>query len=64
MGNRFVKDRMEKANVTFSQMWPSPHEGRYWKRMMSKARRRAWKQRGIEGTPINKYESFCNYKGW
>jgi hypothetical protein len=55
---------MEKANVTFSQMWVAAHMGRYWKRAMSKARRRAWKQRGIEGTPVNRYENDCAYKGW
>ncbi|HPL81970.1 MAG TPA: hypothetical protein PLU23_05665 [Anaerolineaceae bacterium] len=31
---------------------------KYWNRQMNKARRRAWKQQGIEGTPINKYETF------
>jgi hypothetical protein len=64
MGNRFVKDRIKKAGVTFSQMWVAAHMGRYWKRAMSKARRRAWKQRGIEGTPVNRYENDCAYKGW
>lgn len=63
MGRRFTSDRMKKAQVSFSEMWPAPHEGRYWKRQLSKARRRAWKN-GIEGTPINKYESYCNWKGW
>ena len=29
---------------TFSEMWPSVGTGRYWKRRLSKARRRAWKQ--------------------
>lgn len=64
MGNRFVKDRMRKANVSFSQLWVGLHQGRYWKRQLSKARRRAWKQDSIEGKPDNKYESYCAYKGW
>jgi hypothetical protein len=45
-------------------MWVSAHNGKYWKRKMHKARRRAWKQYGIEGMPDNVYESYCNWKGW
>jgi len=64
MGNRFVLERMEKAHARCYQLWAGLHQGKYWKRQMHKARRRAWKQDGIEGTPNNKYESFCDYKGW
>lgn len=64
MGRRFVIDRIEKAKVSFTCTWPGEHQGRYWKRQMNKARRRAWKQQGLEGKPVNKYESFCSYKGW
>lgn len=59
MGSRFRNDRYQ-----YHMMWTRAGAGRYWKRMLSKARRRAYKQYGIEGTPINKYESYCNYKGW
>lgn len=64
VGRRFRAERAKKAKVTCTQMWLSEHEGRYWKRQLSKARRRAWKQDGIEGKPINIYESTCNWKGW
>lgn len=43
--------------------WSCPGKGRYWKRRLSKVRRRAWKDprhpRGLRGI-----ESICNYKGW
>ena len=29
MGNRFIEDRLAKANITFSEMWGSAHEGRF-----------------------------------
>ena len=64
MGRRFVIERMEKAGVHFTRMWVGLHQGKYWKRQLSKARRRAWKQDGLEGQPDNKYETFCEYKGW
>ena len=64
MGNRFREYRTRNAQVDFTQLWRSEHDGRYWKRKLSKAHRQAWKQQGIEGKPINKYESFCNWKGW
>jgi hypothetical protein len=72
MGNRFIEDRLAKANITFSEMWGSAHEGRYWKRKLSKARRRAAKrlcrygeddlakvERGLPGI-----ESNVNWKNW
>ena len=64
MGRRFIKDRLTKSHARAHEIWVSAHEGRYWKRMLSKARRRAWKQDRIEGRLKNKYESFCAYKGW
>ena len=64
MGNRFVTERYKKTNKPgWCFMWSSAHEGKWWKRQMNKARRRAWKA-GIEGVPKNRYESFCNWKGW
>ena len=70
MGNRFVEDRLAKANISFSEMWGSEHEGRFWKRKLSKARRRAARrlckygeddlrkvERGLEGI-----ERMCNWK--
>ena len=44
MGRRFINDRIAKANISFSEIWPSAHEGRYWKRKLSKARRKAAKR--------------------
>jgi len=64
MGNRFFVDRAKNANTKCYNIWVSPHQGKYWKRKMHKARRRAWKLDGIEGKPDNKYETFCEYKGW
>ena len=64
MGTRFYIDRRVKAGAAWHSMWEGLHQGKYWKRQMNKARRRAWKQQGIEGTPVNKYEAFCDYKGW
>ena len=72
MGNRFFQDRMAKANVSFSEMWGSAHEGRFWKRKLSKARRRAGKRLCRYGEDdlkmvergVTQYESTCNYKNW
>ena len=64
MGNRFVIDRAKNVNAKWYNIWVGPHQGKYWKRKMHKARRQAWKLDGIEGKPDNKYETFCEYKGW
>ena len=64
MGMRFDIERIEKARGKWHNIWAGLHQGKYWKRQMNKARRRAWKQQGIEGIPDNKYETFCEYKGW
>ena len=44
MGNRFWQARLDKAHVSFSEMWGSEHDGRFWKRKLSKARRKAAKR--------------------
>jgi len=52
--------------LSFSQIWPSRHMGRWYKRMLSKARRRYWKMMlrfGKGKEPTNK-EREVNYKGW
>ena len=42
--------------------WPKAHIGRYWKRQLSKARRRHAKT-GRPGGLLH-YEGMCNYKTW
>jgi len=54
------------AYVSFSQKWASEHLGRYYKRRLSKARRKHTKEllagrRGKEPVGI---ESECSWKGW
>jgi len=41
--------------------WEKPGKGRYFKRRLSKARRRAWKQRPRKA--LSHWESECNWKG-
>jgi len=54
----------------FGQIWNTPGIGRYWKRQLSKARRRNFKQGRVErGEDIgyrgyHAYQSECNYKSW
>ena len=62
MGNRFVIDRMEKAGVSFTEMWVHPHIGRFYKRKLSKARRRAWKEKS--DAHLVHWESVCDEKNW
>ncbi len=57
--------------VGFGNLWNTPGIGRYWKRQLSKARRRAWRQgRADRGEDIggyrgqHAYETECNYKSW
>lgn len=67
MGRRFKLDRIKDVRPDrkyYFGLWEGAGTGKYWKRRMQKARRQAWKQRGVEGTPVNKYEDLCNYKGW
>ena len=46
--------------------WPKRRVGRYWKRQLSKARRRFAKQvlRHGRGKEPTRYESECNWKTW
>lgn len=45
--------RREQEKLPFYTFaWHSPHEGRYWKKLLARARRRAWKDphcRGLVG---------------
>ena len=72
MGNRFIEQRLANAHVSFSEIWMRPHVGRFWKRKLSKARRRAARrlckygeddlakvERGLSGI-----EQTCNWKNW
>ena len=75
MGNRFYKDRLVNAGIqhrrSMSSMWLRPHMGRFHKRRLSKARRRAGRllcrygennlqhvERGLRNA-----ETECNWKG-
>ena len=72
MGTRFIEQRLANAHVSFSEIWMYPHVGRYWKRKLSKARRKAAKrlcrygednlrkvERGLDGI-----EGEVNWKRW
>ena len=51
-----------QPEINLFKMWPNEGIGRYWKRRLSKARRRAWRdehERGLAGT-----ESTVNYRTW
>ena len=58
------------AYVHFGQIWNTPGAGRYWKRQLSKARRRNHKQgrpeRGEDAgyRGYHAYQSECNHKSW
>ena len=62
MGSRFVLDRANKANANCFEMWPQAKEGRFYKRKLSKARRRAWKEKSDKH--LTHWESVCNNKNW
>jgi hypothetical protein len=72
MGNRFVEERLTRANISFSEMWGSEHEGRFWKRKLSKARRRASKRLCRYGEDdlskvergLPQIERICHWKNW
>ncbi len=72
MGQRFFEDRMKRAGVTFSEMWSKAHEGRFWKRKLSKARRKAAKRLCRYGEDdlakvergLPQIERECNWKRW
>ena len=53
--------------LTFSQVWGTAHEGRFFKRRLSKVRRRAWKDeilRGHRPRGLPGAESTVNWKNW
>ena len=63
MGARFYRERECKSGVSFFRMWPSEGAGRWTKRKLSKARRKAWKNPGHERGLLS-WESECNWKCW
>lgn len=46
--------------------WPGRKQGRWWKRYLSKVRRRKGRMeaRGLQDRTGNKAESTCGYKTW
>jgi hypothetical protein len=72
MGRRFVEQRMEKAHVNFSALWMRSGNGRFWKRKLSKARRRAAKRLCRYGEDdlskvergLPQIERICHWKNW
>ena len=46
----------------YGNIWNGRKQGRFWKRCLSKARRRAWKDSHQRG--LKHYESQCNWKCW
>lgn len=65
MGRRYWNNRAPEY-VSFSECWPGVGTGRYWKRKLSKARRKYHKMvirygRGREPTWL---ESEVNWKTW
>jgi len=66
MGNRFLDERL-KGYISFTQTWGNKEGiGRYWKRILSKARRRYAKAelRGERGKEPVGLESTVNWKSW
>lgn len=56
MGRRFITERADNIpNNRWYAIWNKAGIGRYWKRQLSKSRRRAWKE-GHEGQVNNKYK--------
>lgn len=65
MGNRFDQERCERAYRCWP--WLSAGRGRYWKRMLSKARRRYAKyiiRTGRHNREPTWIESIVNYKDY
>lgn len=52
--------------TSWSSRWPAPHYGRWWKRKLSKARRRYAKMtlRGIRYKEPTGIESEVNWRTW
>ena len=65
-----LPDRLRlKRGVPSRYFWGwKLHQGRQWKRWLSKARRRAWKAELRTGVPEDgqrvRYERECNWKTW
>lgn len=59
MGNR-----KDDSYPDYCLRWPGVGNGRYWKRQLSKARRRYARMllRGFKPKPAKRVESECNYK--
>lgn len=62
MGRRFIEGRAAKVHKSIWDLW-TPRDGKYYKRKANKARRQAWKLKGVEGTPNNVHEKHCNCRG-
>jgi hypothetical protein len=71
MGNRADRERIPPY-CSFTSVWPSkPGIGRYWKRQLSKARRRFARQLCRDGDDayrhmggLQSYETMVAYKTW
>lgn len=50
------------SHASFTDRWSGRGIGRFWKRQLSKARRRAWKDPHKRG--LMNYEHECNWKSW
>lgn len=48
---------------SYKVTWHSAGEGRYWKRLLSKVRRKAWKHEDHQRS-LPSMESNVNYKNW
>jgi hypothetical protein len=66
MGQREIRSRPEWMQKMRFMPWPGRKQGRYWKRQLSKSRRRYAKQmiRFGRGKEPTRYERECNYKTW
>jgi hypothetical protein len=60
------KKRERNAAICWTCKWPGPGTGRWWKRKLSKARRRYAKMtlQGIRYKEPNGIESEVNWKTW
>jgi len=66
MGSRYKRVKKKYPWITLTELWSSKGSGKWWKRRLSKARRKYIKSllktgRGKEPTGI---ESEVNGKGW
>ncbi len=58
-----LKYRKYPPYLGIGQIWASAHEGKFWKRLLHKARRRAWRSEGHE-RGLAGIESTVNWKNW